>query len=505
MEKRLLINVSEDDEYRIAVVEDKTLEELYLERTKAERHVGDIYLGRVQNVEQSIQAAFVDIGAERNGFLHVSDIRPDVHEIPPRNTPSARPPKNDDRRIRSLLKKGDPILVQVTREGIDEKGPSLTTYISLPGKYLVMMPGLAHFGVSRKIDDEESRKRLKSILNEMELPKEAGFIIRTAGLGKTKRDLQRDLQYLQRLWESLCKKLDVAKAPALVYQESDLIIRCMRDLFTSDTDEVIIDSEEVSRRVREFLAIVSPSYQNRVKLYKGQAPLFNKFEIDEAVEQIYNSKVTLKHGGSIVVEQTTALVAIDVNSGKYTDSGDAETTAYRTNMEAAGEIARQLRLRDLGGVIIIDFIDMREEKHRRDVEKELLNAMKRDKARIKILRMSQFGIIQMTRQRMRTSVARATFAPCPRCDGTGQIRTLESITIDLMRKIRLEIARKDFHTLECVLCPEVGMHVLNTKRSTLHDLEKRWDKKIIIKNDPTVAFQEIRMFGIQRGNKTVKL
>ena len=504
MEKRMLINVSEDDEYRIAVVEDRTLEELYLERTKAERHVGDIFLGKVQNVEQSIQAAFIDIGIEKNGFLHVSDIRPDVHDIPPRQTPSARPPKNDDRKIRSLLNKGDTVLVQVTRESIDQKGPSLTTYVSLPGKYLVMMPGLSHFGVSRKIQDDEARKRLKQILGEMELPKEAGFIIRTAGMGRTKRDLQRDLQYLRRLWDAICRKLQSATSPALVYQESDLIIRCMRDLFAADTDEIIIDSEDVSKRVREFLSIVSPSFQNRVKLYKGQAPLFQKFQVDQAVDQIYSKKVTLPHGGSIVVEQTIALVAIDVNSGKYTEGGDAETTAYRTNMEAAVEISRQLRLRDLGGVIIIDFIDMREEKHRRDVERELYNAMKRDRARVKILRMSQFGIVQMTRQRMRTSIARATFSTCPSCEGTGLTRTLESLTIDLMRKLRHEVAKKDINAIECLLHPDVALHILNQKRQVLLDFEKQWEKKITIKSDPTVPFQELRVFAVQQG-KTVKL
>jgi len=500
----MLINVSEDDEYRIAVVEDAVLEELYLERTKAERHVGDIYLARVQNVEPSIQAAFVELGTEKNGFLHVSDVRPDVHDIPPNETPSGRQPKNSDRQMRSLLKKGDPVLVQVTREGIDEKGPSLTTYVSLPGKYLVMMPGLSHYGVSKKIQDEDSRKRLKTMLAELDLPKNAGFIIRTAGLGRTKRDLQRDLHYLQRLWRSLCSKLEGANPPALVYQESDLIIRCMRDLFTSDTDEIIVDSEDVCKRVREFLAIVSPSYQDRVKHYRAKAPLFRKFNIEDSVEQVYHAKVPLPHGGSIVIEQTVALVAIDVNSGKYTDGNDAEMTAYRTNMEAAAEIARQLRIRDLGGVIIMDFIDMQDEKHRRDVEKELYNAMKRDKARTKMLRISQFGIIQMTRQRMRTSVARAVFTACPRCGGTGQVRTLESIMIDLMRRVRAEVSRKDLHTIECALHPDVALEILNSKRDAIGEMEKRWGKTITVKADNNIDYHDVRLFGRQ-GTKVVTL
>ena len=501
----MLINVAEDEEYRIAVVEDGILEELYLERPKAERHVGDIYLGKVQSVESSIQAAFVDIGTEKNGFLHISDIREDVHDIPPIKTPSQRPRKDDQRKIRSLLKKGDRVLVQVTREGIDAKGPSVTTYVSLPGKYLVMMPGLSHYGVSRKIRDEESRRRLKAILSSIDLPKQAGFIIRTAGLGRTKRDLQRDMRYLKRLWDALCSKLDTASAPALLYQESDLIIRCMRDIFTSDTDDVVVDSKDVCTQIREFLAIVQPSYQDRVRLHRGKAPLFTKFKIERAVEQVYGRKVPLPKGGSIVIDQTEALVAIDVNSGKFTDGNDAETTAYRTNMEAAPEIARQLRLRDLGGVIVMDFIDMMQEKHRRDVEKELFHAMKRDRAKAKILRTSQFGIIQMTRQRMRTSVARAAFTPCPCCHGTGLIRSRESIMIDLMRKIRLNISQKEFHSLECALHPDVAMYILNEKRSALLALESEWKKKIAIKMDSSMDMQDVRLFGVQKNDNRVEL
>ena len=504
VEKRMLINVSEDEEYRIAVVEDNVLEELYLERTKAERHVGDIYLGRVQNVEPSIQAAFVEIGTEKNGFLHVSDIRPDVHDIPPNKTPSPRGTKRAEGNIQSLLKKGDPVLVQVTREGIENKGPSLTSYVSLPGKYLVMMPGLSHHGVSRKIQDDEARKRLKAILSEIDPPKQAGLIIRTAGLGRTKRDLQRDLRYLRRLWDALCSRLHSARPPALVYQESDLIIRCMRDLFASDTDELIIDSEDVCRRVREFLSIVSPAYQNRVKLYRAKMPLFAKFGVDVAVDQVYARKVMLPHGGSVCIDQTEALVAIDVNSGKYTEETDAETTAYRTNMEAAPEIARQLRLRDLGGVIVIDFIDMKQDKHRRDVEKALYNAMRRDRARRKILRTSQFGLVQMTRQRMRPSVQRAVFAKCPVCGGTGQVRTLESLTLAVMRKIQLNISRREIDRLECRLHPDVALHILNEKRDTLVQLENDWKKKIQVTTDSQASTQEFDMEAY-KGKKTVKV
>jgi ribonuclease E len=504
VEKRMLINVTEEEEYRIAVVEDGVLEELYIERTRAERHVGDIYLARVQNVEPSIQAAFVELGTEKNGFLHVSDIRPDVSDIPPTKTPSQRSRKKKRDDIRSMLKKGDRVLVQVTRGPIDDKGPSVTTYVSLPGRYLVMMPGLSHHGVSRKIQDEDARKRLKSLLGEMDVPKQAGFIIRTAGMGQTKRDLQRDLKYLERLWGAVCKKLKDAKPPALVYQESDLIIRCMRDLFTSDTDEIIIDDEDVSKRVREFLAMVSPAYKKRVRLYKGKSPLFTKFKIDDAVDEVCEPRVTLAHGGSLVIEQTEALVAIDVNSGKYTEETDAEKTAYRTNMDAAPEIARQLRLRDLGGVVVIDFIDMKSAKHRREVEKALYDAMRRDKARSKILRTSQFGLVQMTRQRMRPSVARALFTKCPVCEGTGRVRTLESITVDLLRELRLAVTRKKLDTVECTLHPSAALHVLNEKRGRLREMEGKWKTGIRVKADSNLQMQEFELLGF-KGKKTIKL
>jgi ribonuclease E len=501
----MLINVADDDEYRIAVVEDGVLEELYLERTKVERHVGDIYLGRVQNVEPSIQAAFIEIGTDRNAFLHVSDIRPDVHDIPPRETPESRTRRNNgDRNIKGMLKKGDQVLVQVTRESIDAKGPNVTTYVSLPGKYLVMMPGLSHHGVSRKISDESSRKRLKAILNEIDLPKQAGFIIRTAGLGRTKRDLQRDLNYLCRLWDALCKKLLTAKIPAMVYQESDLIIRCIRDLFTSDTDEVIIDSDKVCEQVRDFLSIVSPTYTRRVKRYHGNVPILTKFKVEASVDQLYDRKVPLPSGGSIVIDQTEALVAIDVNSGRYTEEKDAEMTAYYTNMEAAVEIARQLRLRDLGGVVVIDFIDMLQDKHRRDVERTLQEMMKRDRARRKILRTSQFGLVQMTRQRMRPSVARAVFKTCPMCGGTGHVRTLESVTLAAMRRIRNAIARQDLQIVECTMHPDAALHLMNEKRDEILDLEKQFNRQIRVISDASVNSQAFDVHGV-RGKKTITL
>jgi ribonuclease E len=278
----------------------------------------------------------------------------------------------------------------------------------------------------------------------------------------------------------------------------------MRDLFTADTDEIIIDSEEVCRRVREFLGIVSPAMQSRVKVYRGKVPIFTKFRIEESVNQLYERRIELPHGGSIIIEQTEALVAIDVNSGKYTEESDAETTAFRTNMEAAPEIARQLRLRDLGGVVVMDFIDMRQEKHRREVEKALFNAMKRDRARKKILRTSQFGLVQMTRQRMRPSVARAVFERCPTCGGTGHVRTIESVTLLMMRELRKAIPRKDVDRLEVTLYPDVAMKVLNAKREELLHLERKWQKPVTVRGDRNVNPQEVEIVGF-KGKKPVKL
>ncbi|HJO47783.1 MAG TPA: Rne/Rng family ribonuclease, partial [Candidatus Scalindua sp.] len=405
MKKRMLINVVEPEESRIAILEDGVLEELYIERFSREQIAGNIYKGRIVNVEPSIEAAFVNIGISRNGFLHVSDVKNYRRNGEEQSdSDSTAKTKENKSRIKTLISPDQEVLVQVIKEGIGDKGPSLTANVSIPGRFLVLMPDSNLVGVSRKIIDEVERARLKEIIEELKPPPNLGLIVRTAGVNQTKRELSRDFNYLRKLWKVIEKKEKKAEIPSVIYQESDLVIRTIRDIFSIDIDEIIIDSEAVFKKIRYFLRLIMPSCVRKLKLYKENEPLFHKYNIEKEIEKINKREVRLPRGGSIVIEQTEALVAIDVNSGKYREESDPEKTAFKTNLKAAKEIARQVRLRDIGGVIIVDFIDMKEEGHMRAVEKVMEEALKRDRARKKMLKISKFGIIQMTRQRIRPSL-----------------------------------------------------------------------------------------------------
>lgn len=720
MKKEMLINVLQPEECRIAILEDSVLEELYVERTSQESYVGNIYKGRIVNIEPSIQAAFVDFGIGRNGFLHVSDVDPayyrhlessgegrgerwgdrrgrgdrgrgrgdrgerrgdrgdrgerhaerprrepifDVENLPPDEAPSVpkaeaerefgaglfqediasppeeqiedkvdeqggrvesepgeeAPPRSRRRRgrrrrrtepkgetaessapdsahdsggesaessdegppprlesaerrteegdesfagtlgdsysgdeghaetddvsdipdtevdeedagedtddvhgggerdfesedegegfrqrrpgrdrdrgrdrgrgrgrrpmgrdglgrpkppIQDIFRRGQEVLVQVIKEGIGTKGPTLSTYISIAGRYLVLMPGLNRIGVSRKIADDEARRRLRDILSELNPPKGVGFIIRTAGVDRNKRELQNDLAYLLRIWQVVVRRIKKLKAPGSVYQESDMITRTIRDTFTTDIDTIWVDEPEAFAHAQEFLQGVMPRFANRIKHYEGTEPLFHRYKIEEEIARIQQRKVPLPHGGSIVIEQTEALVAIDVNSGSFRADNNAEETAYQMNLLAAKEIARQLRLRDLGGVIINDFIDMRDEKHRRGVEKAMREAVKRDRARTKVLKISQFGIIEMTRQRIRPSLKRSVYQDCPHCHGTGQVKTAESMSIDVMRLLQLAAHREHVTRIQARVQTDVATYLLNRKRQEIAQLEE---------------------------------
>jgi ribonuclease E len=385
--------------------------------------------------------------------------------------------------IQKSLKKGQDILVQVTKEGINTKGPTLTTYISLPGRYIVLMPWMDRVGVSQKIEEEVERKRLRETVEQFELPKDAGLIVRTAAQGATKRDLQNDLAYLSRLWTSIQKRIDAAPGPAEVYQESDLVIRTVRDIFSSDISKVTCDSETVTRRIRDFLGIVQPRLKRLVQLYEGHTPLFHKFGIEKEISKIRSSRVELRSGGSLVIEPTEAMVAIDVNSGKYRKPDNAEQTALKINLEAAVEIVRQLRLRDLGGLIVCDFIDMRDAKNRREVEKVFREALKKDRARSRALRMSQFGLIELTRQRMRPSLQSSTSQKCPYCDGTGVVKNPESQSIELIRLLESAMVRKEVRRIDLRVNPAVADFLLNDRRALLSKMETDSDKTIIVRGD----------------------
>ena len=487
MAREMIINWLQGEECRVAVVEDGSLEELYVERASLNNHVGNIYKGKVVNVESGIQAAFVDFGTGKNGFLHISDLHPryfskagtdSVEKIGERKSLRERMP------IQKCLHGGEELIVQVTKEGLKTKGPTLTTYLALPGKYLVMMPWMQKNGVSHKIEDEEERKRLRAIFEESKPPKGQGFIIRTAGEGCSKRDIQNDLRYLKRLWGSIEKRIKTAKAPEEIYQESDLVIRTIRDVFNNKISKIVCDSEKVVRKIRDFLGIATPRLKNRAVYYDSNVPLFHKYKIDDEITKIQSRVVELDGGGSIVIEQTEALVSIDVNSGRYRKQKSAEQTAYKINMNAAVEIARQLRLRDLGGLIICDFIDMHSEKHRREVEKEFRNATKTDRARSKILRISRFGIVEMTRQRMRPSLQSTTYLACPNCGGTGFIKSHESSAIEIIRLLNLAVSKKQINRIELSVSPEVAGYLQNEKRATIANLEHTTGKHIIIHSSP---------------------
>jgi ribonuclease E len=481
----MLINVADRDECRIALTHNGKLEELFMERTSAESHVGNIYKGTVTNVESSIQAAFVDFGLGKNGFLHISDVQPQYfksRKSEPEDV-GKKTPRRDRPPIQKCLRRGQEVIVQITKEGIGTKGPTLTTYLAIPGRYLVMMPGMNRLGVSRKIEDEDARRAMRELLNQLELPKGMGFILRTAGVNRTLRELKQDLNYLNRLWRTVAERTRSLPTPAELYQESDLVTRTIRDVYTSDVGRIIVDDEQTAERAREFLSIAMPRSRNPVEVYSGKEPLFHKYGIELEIQKINSRHVPLPSGGSLVIESTEALVAIDVNSGRFREPSSAEETALRINLEAAQEIARQLRLRDLGGVIICDFIDMRMERNKRAVEQELRKALKIHKEKARILRMSQFGIIEITRQRQRPSIKRSIYQDCPHCRGAGQIKSVESMTLEVMRLLRLAIYRPEVQTVQVKVNPMVASHLLNRRRASLHNLEAMTEKAIVILAD----------------------
>jgi ribonuclease E len=406
--------------------------------------------------------------------------------------------------IQDIFKRGQEVLVQVIKEGIGTKGPTLSTYISIAGRYLVLMPGLNRVGVSRKIADDDARRRLREIFHELQPPKGLGFIIRTAGMDRSKKELQGDLAYLARLWQVVVRRLRKLKSPAEIYQESDMITRTIRDTFTKDIETIWVDEPSAFEHAQEFLQIVMPGYASRIKLYADPEPIFYKHGIEEEIVRIQQRHVPLPTGGSIVIDQTEALVAIDVNSGNFRADNNAEETAYQMNLQAAKEIARQLRLRDLGGVIVNDFIDMREEKHRRGVEKALRDAVRRDRARTKILKISAFGLIEMTRQRIRPSLKRSIYQDCVNCHGTGQIKTTESMSIDVMRMIQLAAHRENIARVQIKVTETVANYLLNRKRKEIARLEEAGEIQVTVMGQPAAPPETLEFLCYDNNNNEIK-
>ncbi len=493
MAKEMLINVVEEEEVRIALLVDGRLEDLYLERTGREHIVGNIYKGIVVNLVPNLEAAFVEFGHTKHGFLHASDVLP---------SDGGKRGGRDD--IRRLLSEGQKILLQVTKEGIGDKGPSLTTYLSLPGRYLVLMPGVARRGVSRRISDDEERSRLRNLLRQLDVPSDMGLIARTAGEGRSKSDLKKDLDYLLRLWHAISQRADRSEAPAVVYQESDPVTRVIRDVFSEDIRRVVVDSEEVHTKVKDFLRTVLPRHVRKVKLHTGSEPLFHRFGVEEEIEKMHSRTVQLPSGGSIVLEQTEALVAIDVNSGTYKGRGDAEETAFQINMEAAPEIARQIRLRDLGGVLAIDFIDMSRDDHRSKVERSLWKALKSDRARLRMLKMSPFCIVEMTRQRQKQSLRQSTYVECPHCHGTGHVKGPETVALQALRQIKAGLDTEKLASVEVAMPPSTANYLNNEMRGRLQKVEDSSGVQINVFADASLSAGDHRIrFLTEEGREIV--
>ncbi len=466
----MLINAQEEEESRVAIVEDGQLIDYNYEICSREQSRGNIFKGVVTKVEPSLQAAFVDYGAERAGFLPVGEVRSAAWSGQPKD---ARNPK-----IEEILKKKQEIMVQVVKEGIGTKGAALSTRIAIPGRYLVIMPGESSGGISRKIADDEQRRRAKEILHRLDVPDDMGIIIRTAGMDRTHSEIETDFLYLNKLWNTIMETYMRAKAPAMVYQESDVILRSVRDYFTPDVSEIVTDDDEAFQRILDFVTAVMPSYQNRIRLFDQDRPLFDFYRIEDQIDRLHEQRIRLKAGGEIVITQTEALVAIDVNSGRATGEKDAELTAFKTNCEAAEEIARQLRLRDLGGLIVIDFIDMRDGKHVREVERILRTALRKDKARIETTHISRLGLLEVSRQRMKKSVYTTSFSPCTACSGTGVVRSVETLALSVLRHIQARVALGDVAFVRGDLPPDVLVYLVNAKRDELVRLQSSYDVRI---------------------------
>ena len=486
--KRMLINATQREELRVAIVDGQNLHDLDIEIPSKEQKKANIYKARITRVEQSLEACFVDYGADRHGFLPLKEISKEYF-LPVADASKAG--------IRDLLKEGQEILVQVEKEERGTKGAALTTFISLAGRYMVLMPNSPKAGgVSRRIEGED-RQNIKEALDHLEVPEGMGLIVRTAGLGRDAEELQWDLDYLLQLWRAIESAGNSRNAPFLIYQESKLIIRALRDYLRNDIGEILIDHEELYQDAREFVQQVMPNNLRKLKLYQDTTPLFSRFQIETQIENAFERTVRLPSGGSIVIDQTEALTAVDINSSKATKGSDIEETAFNTNCEAAVEIARQLRIRDAGGLIVIDFIDMDSPRHQRDVEEKLKDALKMDRARVQVGRISRFGLLEMSRQRLRPSLGDATQIVCPRCEGHGRIRGVESLSLSALRLVE-EHAMKDSTGQVLVQAPSsVANFLLNEKRRQLSEIEARHNVNVIVVADeqletPHLEIQRLR-------------
>ena len=495
MQKEILINV-ELQEKRVAVVEGGVLQEYYIERPSEVTLVGNIYKGVVNSVVSGIGAAFVDIGYFKNGFLYISDIlaaSPDFDLLEEEHEGSRRPParpRHSD--INKLVKTGQEVLVQVVKEPIGNKGPRLTTHIGIPGRFIVLMPFDHHIGISKKVTDREERERLRKILKKITPALKMGIIVRTAGVGKSEIDFRRESRYLSALWNKIKRESLKIKPPCIVNEEHGLTFRILRDIFREDVTRVLVDNREEYKNLRHFANSIMPAMKQKLMLYRERVHLFDSRGIEKDIEKLYRKKIELKCGGYIFIEETEGLIAIDVNSGSFSRRS-MEDTAFKVNSEAAAEISRQIRLRDIGGIVVIDFIDMNHEVHRRQIFNELLDSVRRDKAKISILKMSEFGIVEMTRQRVRKGVRRVSYQNCPYCEGRGSVKSVTTMAIEVLRAIKKEIERLRVKEIRSFVHPDVANYLLNEDRPSITKLENEYRTKVIIIAEPEIHIERYRI------------
>lgn len=503
MKRDILISL-EANEKRVAILENGQLDEFYIERADQKYMLGNIYKGAVRTIIPGIEAAFINIGSEKDGFLYVTDAvrNPlDIEEEPElggeeeEEEEYVKPVQRRGGRIRieELLKEGQEVIVQVVKEPIRTKGPRLTTFFSFPARYLVMMPGERRLGISRRIDNPKERDRIRQIFAKMPIPDDVSFIVRTAAEGKSEKEFERDIRYLVSLWENIKKVINTKPAPSLIHEELDLVERVIRDSYTEETSNFIVDDRGLFNRLQNFLKVYMAGETVRLQYYHDRVPLFEKYNIEKEIEKTFQKTVYLKSGGHIVIEQTESLVAIDVNTGKFTGRHNLEETVYRTNCEAAREIARQLRLRDIGGIIIADFIDMEEEEHRRSVLRIFKEAMRRDRAKTNILKISELGLVEMTRQRVRPSLESALYQACPHCGGKGIVKSVTTMLIQAIKQIRKSLSDSKRKTLEVSLHPDVAERLLVQERRVIHNFERQYKSRIVIISNPSLHVEEIRI------------
>jgi len=471
--KRMLFNATQSEELRVAIVDGQKLIDLDIESAGKEQRKSNIYKGAITRIEPSLEAAFVDYGGERHGFLPFKEVARSYFK-PGDNVDPARA------RIQDALREGQELIIQVDKDERGTKGAALTTFISLAGRYLVLMPNNPRGGgVSRRVEGEE-RNELRDLMAQLNVPQGMSIIGRTAGIGRSLEELQWDLNYLLQLWEAIENAAQKEKAPSLIYLESSLVVRAIRDYFHPEIGEILIDTEAIYDQARQFMSHVMPSNVDRIKLYKDDVPLFSRFQIEHQIETAFSRQVLLPSGGAIVIDHTEALVSIDVNSARATRGADIEQTALHTNIEAADEIARQLRLRDLGGLIVIDFIDMEIQRNQREVENRLREALRYDRARVQMGKISRFGLMELSRQRLQPSLGETSHMPCPRCHGTGHIRGTESSALHILRILQEEAMKENSAVIYAQLPVDVATFLLNEKRSEIHTIEARFRVSVVL-------------------------